>query len=332
MGMIFWWMLIVWLVAIVGYWVARYFWLRRHGKANGGATPIAHSERLVDLPEYKDALRQYKLLIYGAFGALTFALLSAVILSARPAAVTSLVPASDNRDIMLCLDVSGSVLRTDTEVVNRFATLVSEFSGQNFGLTAFNSSSIAILPLSDDYEFIGKRLKVIGEALRVQKGQEFTNLTSGTLASFDKGQSLVSDGLVSCINGMGNNPLKRSQSVILATDNEVNGTPIITPEQAVKLAEERNIHIYAIDPGVVDPAKKGEHTKLKEMAEQTGGSYHVLSDNSAVKDIIDDISKQEAQYSESVEIFAMSDSPQIITYVALIAGVASIALAWRLRI
>lgn len=333
MGLIFWWMLIVWLIAIVGYWVARYFWLRRKGVGvYGDAIPVAHSDRLTNLPEYEVALKQYKLLLKITMGALTLALLTTTLLSARPASITAIVPAAQSRDIMLCLDVSGSVLRTDTELVNRFTALVSEFSGQNFGLTAFNSSSIAILPLNDDYEFTGERLREVGEALRVQKGQAFTDLTSGTLAAFDKGTSLVSDGLASCINNMGSNPRDRSQSIILATDNEANGTPIITSAQAAALAEKRNIRIYAIDPGVVDAARRADHTKLKEMAEQTGGSYHILSDTDAVADIINDISSQEAKYAESITTVAMSDSPQVLAYIAFVAAAVSLAAIWRLRL
>lgn len=333
MGLIFWWMLIVWLIAIVGYWAARYLWLKRKGgDGHDDEVPIAHSDRLTNLPEYEVALKQYQLLLKIAMGAMTLALVATILLTARPASITPIVPAAQSRDIMLCLDVSGSVLRTDTELVNRFSTLVSEFSGQNFGLTAFNSSSIAILPLNDDYEFIGERLKSVGEALRVQKGQAFTDLTSGTLAAFDKGTSLVSDGLASCINNMGDNPRGRSQSIILATDNEANGTPIVTTEQAVGLAEKRNIRIYAIDPGVVDKARKADHTKLQDMAEKTGGSYHVLSDKNAVVDIINDISKQEAKYAESITTVAMSDSPHVVVYIAFIATVASLTVAWRLRL
>lgn len=332
MGVIFWWMLILWVLAIAGYWVGRYYWLRRHKEIQADAVPVAHTNRLLELPEYKKALKQYRVLLYGAMSALSLALLSGVLLSARPASITPIVPAAQSRDIMLCLDVSGSVLRTDTELVNRFSELVSGFSGQNFGLTAFNSSSIAILPLSDDYEFIGGKLTEVGEALRVQKGQAFTDLTSGTLAAFDKGTSLTSDGIVSCINNMGGNPRDRSQSIILATDNEANGTPIISTAQAVALAEKRNIRIYAIDPGVIDQSRKSDHTRLKDIAEQTGGTYHVLSDASAVSDIITDISKQEAKYAESITTVAMSDSPHILTYIAFISAVASLVLMWRLKI
>lgn len=333
MGLIFWWMLILWVVAIVGYFVGRYLWIRWKGeKESDLAVPIAHSDRLTDLPEYKKALKRYQLFLKILAGAMSVALLVTIIISARPARVSLIVPAQKGRDIMLCLDVSGSVLRADTSLVNRFTALVDGFSGQRFGLTVFNSSAIAVLPLSNDYEFIREQLKATGQALAEQKGQAFTDLTSGSLAAFDKGTSLVSDGVTSCINNLGENPQNRSQSIILATDNESNGTPIVTPEQAAGLAEKKNIRIYAIDPGQGDAARAGDHTKLRSLAEQTGGSYHVMTDVNTVQAIIDSVSTQEAKYAESTPVIAVADSPKIFAYIALLTVVGSLVLIWRLRL
>lgn len=335
MGLIFWWLLLIWLGAIVGYWVVRYFILKRRKKRQALTTaiPIAHSDRLTGLAEYKEALKQYELLMRVAVGVVTLALLLSIVLSARPASITLITPAQQSRDIMMCLDVSGSVLRADAALVNRFNLLVNSFSGQRFGLSVFNSSSVAVIPLSDDYQFITQRLKIVGDALAAQEGKDFEDLTSGTLAEFDKGTSLVTDGLVSCINNLGDNPLKRSQSIILATDNESNGTPIINEEQAKGLAANRNIRIYTIDPGESEKGKRTEdHTKLKSLAEQSGGGHYVLSDANAINSIIDDISGQEARYAASTPVVAVSDIPKPFTYAAYILTAATIGIIWRLRL
>lgn len=334
MGLIFWWMLVTWIVLISGYWILRYILLRRwkHLEDVPDSVPIAHSDRLTNLPEYVAALKRYQLLVKLAVASMSLALLMGIIVSARPASVTVITPAQQSRDIMLCLDVSGSLLKVDTTLVNRFNSLVAGFAGQRFGLTVFNSSSTAVIPLSDDYQFTSERLKGIGTALAEQKGDAFTELTTGTLADFDKGTSLVSDGLVSCINNLGDNPLHRSQSVILATDNEVNGTPIITLTQATSLAEQKNIRLYTIDPGQGDPARDADHAQLKDVAENTGGSYYKLSDANTVGSIINEISKQEAKYAESTPVVAISDTPKLFLYLALVATVSSMVFIWRLQI
>lgn len=334
MGLVFWWMLGVWAVAFGGYFLVRYFILKRwpRKQAAEAAVPIAHTDRLTALPEYKTALKRYRLFIKLAAGSLTLALLAGITLSARPASVTLITPAQQSRDIMLCLDVSGSVLRADRKLVNRFTTLVNSFTDQRFGLTVFNSSSISIIPLNNDYAYINEHLERVGQALTVQKGQEFTDLTSGTLADFDKGTSLVADGLVSCINNLGDNPQNRSQSIILATDNETNGKPIIDIKKATSLAEQKKIRIYAIDPGVRDEKLIEAHTQLKTLAEQTGGGYHPLKDTDVVATIIDGISGQEARYAANTPVLAVSDTPAVPLAIIVVTAIASLVLVWRLRL
>jgi hypothetical protein len=326
-------MLLVWATAIAGYGLGRYFWKRsRQDQIKPTTVPIAHSSRLTQLPEYQLALKRYRQLLYGVTTALSLAVLLGVLLTARPASLSLITPAQKNRDIMLCLDVSGSLLRTDTKIVNRFNLLVKNFSGQRIGLTVFNSSSTVVLPLSDDYELISSQLNKVGKALQVQKGQDFTDLTSGTLADFDKGTSLVTDGLVSCVNNLGQNKQERSQSIILATDNEANGTPIITTEQATAYVQKRNIHVYALDPGQADTSRASEHEALKTMAEKTGGNYYRLNDNTAINSIVNAIADQEAKYEAGVQVVAVADRPAAVVYIAAFAAVTAFVLLWRLRI
>lgn len=332
MGLIFWWMLIAWLIVGAGYGLIR-LWRKKHEAVDAPShrVPIAHSERLLELPAYQEAVKRYRVLLRVGLISLSISLLAAVLLTARPARIALITPASQSRDIMLCLDVSGSLLRTDTMIVNRFSAVVNSFETQRVGLTLFNSSSSIVLPLSDDYQLINAQLKTVGTAFQQQKGADFDRLTSGTLAAFDKGTSLVSDGLVSCINNMGNNPLHRSQSVVLATDNEKHGTPIIAMEQAVGLAQNRNIRIYAIDPGVSDVARHKDHDELKTIAEKTGGSYHTLDDENAVPSIVTDIESQEAKYQAGVQVVASSDWPAPLLYITVIMTLLSVLIIERLK-
>lgn len=331
MGLTFWWMLLVWTLAIIGYWVVR-FLLRHRQKPKRHAVPIAHSNHLTDLPEYKKAMKRYERLILTACGLLSISLLGAMIVTARPATVSYITPAQKGRDIMLCLDVSGSLLKVDTTIVNRFRTLIQSFSGQRFGLTVFNSSAVSVVPLTDDYVFLDEQLAEIGAALAKQEGNDFDRLTSGTLADFDKGTSLVSDGVASCVNNLGPNPLARSQSVIVATDNEKNGTAIISMEQAAAVAESNNVRIYAIDPGQSEEARDKDHQELQSLAQESGGAYYKLSDGKAIAGIIDEVSKQEAKYAASAPVIAVADTPKPFLYIVLVFTLLSLLVLWRLRL
>lgn len=331
MAVIFWWMLLAWVIAGSVYWVLRWRLLRNKRNPNTVALPAAHTRRLTALPEYTAALKQYRLLVRCAVTVLSIGLLTAIILTARPATVSVVTPVEQNRDIMLCLDASGSVLREDTTLFDRFSTLVNEFHGQRFGVTIFNSSAVTIIPLNDDYQLITQQLKVAAQAFKAQSGTTFTELTDGTLTGFENGTSLASDGLASCIEHMDTNA-HRSESIILGTDNEVQGTPLVSMVQDVAMAKQYNIHIYAIDPGVSDPSLANDHAQLKLTAQETGGDYYPLSNPDAVSSIIGDISNQTSGDYFGVPQLATNDNPKPFVYVAILMTIASLILVWRLEL
>lgn len=330
--LIFWWMLVIWALVIAGYW-AFHYWRQSGHKAAGTtqATAIAHSRRLTDLPAYRGALRRYRFMIRTAFAMLSAGLIVAVLISARPAAVSIITPTQQNRDIMLCLDVSGSVLSTDTKLLNRFSTLVKDFNGQRFGLTLFNSSAITTIPLNDNYELITQRLQQTAKAFKEQKGDTFVMMTSGALAGFANGTSLVGDGLTSCIQRMGANAQRRSQSIVLATDNEPNGKSIVGMSQAIGLAKQKGIHVYAVDPGVHNASLAANHGQLGVVGTETDGGYFQLSDQDIVDSIIGGISKQIPEEFIGLAQQAVNDRPEILIYLMVLLGIGSVALVWRLE-
>lgn len=331
MALIFWWMLLIWLAAGAIYAVVR---VRLQGRRNAGSTllPAAHTHRLTSLPEYTAILKKYRLIVRATTVLVSLGLLASVLLTARPANVSLVMPTEQNRDIMLCLDASGSVLREDTTLIDRFSTLVKSFSGQRFGLTLFNSSAVTVIPLNDNYKLISQELQTEAQAFKTQKGNTFTQLTNGTLVGFDSGTSLVGDGLTSCIQHMDPNVKNRSQSILLATDNEVNGTPLVSMIQAAVMARQRNIHVYALDPGVSDSKLASDHPQLKTITAQTGGGYFQLSDPNAISSIIDAIASQAAENFVGLPQLATNDNPKPFLYISALMTVISLAMIWRLEL
>ena len=57
-----------------------------------------------------------------------------IILAGRPTTKTVIEPESRNRDIMLCLDVSGSMYEADSEILRVYAELSKGFKGERIGL------------------------------------------------------------------------------------------------------------------------------------------------------------------------------------------------------
>lgn len=329
MGLKYWWIVIIWITI----WVLLLVWyLLKKTKSHQTGKPVAHTTRLTAMPEYRVALTRYKRLVNISIFLAFTATLFAVLLSARPVRITTIEPAQKGRDIMLCLDVSGSVLRADAALLNRYSQIVNSFEGQRYGLTLFNSSAVPILPFTDDTEYLTSELAAVADAFTAQKGQKFDELTTGTLANFDAGTSLVSDGLASCIGALGDNPLGRSQAILLATDNEANGKPIVSIDQTVALAKSKNVRVYTIDPGSQDDSRADDHAKLRELAGSTGGTSHLLSDQAAIGSIVDSISALEATYAASAPVIAVSDQPKLFTWFLIIFSSLLLISLWRLDI
>ena len=79
---------------------------------------------------------------------------------------------ASSRDIVLCLDVSGSALPYDREVIDTYRTLVDNFKGERIGLSIFNSTSRTVFPLTDDYELVSEQLDKTSTILKGVESQD----------------------------------------------------------------------------------------------------------------------------------------------------------------
>ena len=131
------------------------------------------------------------------------------MLVARPSQVDAGDERASSRDIVLCLDVSGSTLPYDREVIDTYLELVKHFKGERIGLSIFNSTSRTVFPLTDDYELVTKQLTSASKALKGVESQDdidkmsdaeyqdIANWLEGTQNRKDA-TSLIGDGVVSC--------------------------------------------------------------------------------------------------------------------------------------
>ncbi|MET0990467.1 MAG: VWA domain-containing protein [Glaciihabitans sp.] len=324
---IFWWMplaVVLGAAAVIAVLVLR---RRRRGPPPTSARPVAHSERLTALPRYRSALARYRLLLGGAAAFLIVAIAGGVALASRPASATLNQPDLANRDIVLCLDVSGSMVDYDAQIVDVFADLSEEFTGERIALVLFNASAVTYFPLSSDYSYIAEQL----ERLRGTFEDGDTSLESGTL--FGNGSSLIGDGLASCAQRFDTPDADRSRSIILATDNLLAGEAIFSLPQAGELAVERDIRVYGINPG--DTAAREYLSELSDefqnVVRRTGGAYYALDDPSAVPDIVDRIIAEQAAVLPGTPQLVVGDVPQLPFIVLLVGITGFLVLVWRVR-
>ncbi len=347
MALAWWWMVLL-LLALLGLGYYLYYKFGRSVKPVKRGVPIAHSERLAALPSYAKVIGLYRRYVWALLVVCGLAVVSAILLAARPVNIQLTSPAEKNRDIMLCLDVSGSVTGTDAKLFSKFIELTDTFAGQRIGLTIFDSSPITIFPLTDDYQLVHNQLETgyqafvnigttadgsvdIGHASGAQL-QRYNDFIAGTASNDNAGSSLVGDGLASCVMSMGNNGQHRSQSIILATDNQTAGTPIIDTTSAAALAKQKGIRVYAVDPSTSTTYdyEVTDRSQLKAAALSTGGNYYQLNGLS-IQDIINSISKQEATFLPTAPQLVKNDTPLPMTIVLSLLVAAMLFITWRLR-
>lgn len=318
-------------LALVAVGVGVYVGMRGRGTGpDESPTLISRAARVRELPGYRLAVRRQRILLSGLVVTGLLALTAAGLVAARPQAVELIHPENANRDIVLCLDVSGSMSEVVVETLEVFGKMVSGFEGERIGLTIFNSSPVQIFPLTDDYTFVKRELA------RMQASFDYTDAYpehwAGTLNG--PGASLIGDGLASCVIGFDHEGEERSRTVILATDNDVQGAQTVSIAEAAAFAKEQQVRVYAINP--VDGAESGAAAEnvaeLSEAMRATGGQAYGLQEQTAVSDIIAKVQKQEAKLIQGEQKLALTDAPNLWITIFATLSLIFIAIVWRVKL
>lgn len=296
---------------------------RRRGARESGSTVVA-AERVRALPSVARVVRRRVVASAGLLLLAAGALGASAVVAARPMAEQIVQPETRSRDVMLCLDVSGSMTDVDAEVVDLFDRLAEDFAGERVGLTIFNSSPVRIFPLTDDYTFIRDQLARMADSF--ESYDEVPEHWVGTLNG--PGASLVGDGLAACALGFDSPDTERSRSIILATDNEVNGAESVTLDDAAGYAASLGVRVYAIDPADVESESSRE---LREASVSTGGGYYGLHDATTVEGVVTEVQAQEATLLEGRPTIVRIDEPGPWPVVVAALALAFVVVSWRVR-
>lgn len=287
---------------------------------------VARAERLRALPTFRQALNRRVLALSAVLLLGVVAALSAGVIAARPMSSQTIQPVNTSRDIMLCLDVSGSMSEVDVEVLSVFEDLLDDFEGERIGLTIFNSSPVQIFPLTDDYDFIRGHLQSIRESFDYtdQVPEHWVGTLNGN------GASLIGDGLAACTMAFDHPDDERSRSIIFATDNEINGASIVTLDEAATYADSIGVRVFALNP--VAGKDDAVSAELAKAAEATGGAAYGLRDTTTVSDIVTQVQEQEATELKGQAQVVWTDTPNLWIVVLLISMLSFLVVLWRVRL
>jgi Ca-activated chloride channel family protein len=215
--------------------------------------------------------------------------LSMVAASARPSWVGDPVPVpQDRRDLMLAVDISGSMNETDmlvgdnyTDRISAVKYVVGQFvqqrSGDRIGLILFGQQGYLQTPLTHDGQTVNQQL---------QEAQ----------VGFAGRATAIGDAIGLAIKRLRDRPAE-SRVLILLTDGANSaGTD---PLRAADVAAEANIRIHTIGvgaesmtvrgvfgrPRLTNPAADLDEQTLTAIASKTGGQYFRARDPAELQDI-----------------------------------------------
>lgn len=297
-------------------------------------------------------LRRWRALSRFGTVLLAAALALALVLVARPSLVDQGEERSSNRDIVLCLDVSGSALPYDREVLDTYLSLVSNFQGERIGLSIFNSTSRTVFPLTDDYALVTDQLTAAAKTLKGVETQDDIDKMSDAqyqrISTWLEGTqnrtnatSLIGDGVVSCaamLPGFAygsanqeNATRQRAASIVLATDNVVSGDPTYTLSEALSLTEQAGITVDGLFSGPKSSEGEATTTDMKDQIESHGGVFLTQSNGSSVNELVREINTRRNAASQQDSHAAVIDAPGWWALALALIVAAWLIGAWRLR-
>ncbi len=208
-------------------------------------------------------------------------------------------------DIVLCIDVSGSMLAQDftpnrieaaKEVASNF---VAGRPTDRIGIVIFSGEAFTLCPLTTDQAVLQTQIGSIQSGLL----EDGTAIGSGLATGVDRLRASQS----------------KSKVIVLLTDGENNGGQI-PPVTAKELAKATGVRVYTVGVGTdngyapilrqtVGGAVVMEHEKvsideklLTQIANETGGKYFRAKDNESLKSIYSEIDRLE---KSKIEVTAL---------------------------
>jgi hypothetical protein len=333
-----------WLVVALGVVVLALLvvWSRGERRRPRSAAYVAHAARLRALPRYRALVRRRTAVGAALSLAALVACSGAVVLAGRVQQTRTTQQDTSSRDIMLCLDSSGSMMAIDQEVLAQFQQIVAGLHGDRIGLTIWSGAAVTIFPLTDDYDFVQRQLEQAAAAFAPPVSSDpfsdpFSNpfsqaypnaylrFTRGTVVP-GTGSSQAGDGLASCVQRFDRSSEHRSRAVVLATDDQPVGRGVYTLGQASAYAKAHHVVVHAIAAPTITE-RPGALPELRGAALRTGGTFSLLGQDGSVATVVGAIERLRAATIHEPPVVRTVDEPHLGTVLAGI-GVGLLVVVW----
>jgi len=201
----------------------------------------------------------------------------------------------DGIDIVLAIDISGSMLANDFSPnrIEAAKDVAKEFvdgrRGDRIGLVVFAGESYTACPATTDYSILKNQIDEVNCEINIEGG------------------TAIGVGLGTAVTRLRNDSLP-SKVIILLTDGS-NNSGAISPDEAADLAKAKNVRVYTIGVGATGEGpiavntpfgtimQSGENeideATLTRIATKTDGQYFRATNKESLREIYAEIEKLE---------------------------------------
>lgn len=318
-----------WMLAALPLPLLAWWWLPARVATGGAALRLPQTDSRLHPLVGGAVVRRAGLCGFDLLAMLAWSLLC--IAAARPQTLgPPQVPPQAGRELMLAVDISGSMERPDMALGGRrvdrltaakavLADFLDRRRGDRIGLIVFGHRAHVITPLTRDLESVRQQLRdvMVGMAGR---------------------ETAIGDAIGLAVKRLRNQP-EGHRVLVLLTDGD-NSAGTLTPRKAAELAAAEKVRIHAIAFGGDDGAPRGfglagppagiDEETLRAVAEATGGEFFLARDTGSLAGIYAEIERLEPVVSEGRPV-----RPRIEHYWQWLAAALAMALlagarrAWR---
>ncbi len=314
-----WWWLALALVAVFGLAALA----RLRFKPKKPVRFVANSKTLGILPSFKKEQQRAQLLRTIEYAALGVLVATLIIIAGRPQQRIQKIEQEQSRDIVMCVDVSGSMKDYAASAFTTLQNIVNKNPTDRYSVVLFQNAPYVALPLTSDVSAINTIAKKFSDDF---KDSEFTasDLLGFKSGDNDSGGTDIALGLASCMRRFDAIEEPRSRHIIMLSDmdhnsvSDQNAVAALLPKYGVKLyvlAPQRDV-AFAQDSPVV------------QIAGASVGALDNDSDSSAaLSSIFNSILS-----TRTSQAYVLADAPYGwwgIALIALITWWFSMVLRWR---
>ena len=314
---------LLWLFLLLPLAVVWYMWKRKQSTATLKISSVRGFKAQKSLlAKLKPMLFVFRLLALSAL----------IIAMARPRKVdiSSQTKSTKGIDIVMAIDVSGSMLAKDLKP-NRMEALkevasnfVNARPNDRIGIVVYAAEAYTKTPVTSDKAIVADAIKSIKYDNVLQDGTG------------------IGVGLTTAVNRLKDSKAK-SKVIILMTDG-VNNAGFIEPETASQIAKEYGIKVYTIGIGTNGNAMfpyayapnggflfrmmpvEIDVDLLKTIARNTGGKYFRASSNSKLENIYNEINKLETTEIQELKFYDYDEQYRVFVWIAGILVLLEVAL------